>query len=678
MTKYKIFIFLLLSGFIIPSYLFFTQTKPFLHWSYGLNDLIFTNHQKTSPSEMVYVSIDEKSVNTYGRWPWNRNILIEGLRPMSQAKSITLDMVFSDKVTNTPQSHYYDELLAQYFRQYNNTICGFFLRISASEETSSETKTILANSSLEKVFLPPHTLFETHFAEANHEPILSACTLNATFSTSPDEDGLFRRYPIAYIFDNKVYPSLGIQTLRLFYNHDVTIEKNGTFIQTTFDNNISFKANHQGFVYLNYYPLKSYTTLSFVDVAQGKISPSFFHNKIVILGISEAGVTDVRSTPIGLIPGPLLHYTFIANVLDHSLLTYIPWLTYLTFILVTLLIILSHLFFKKLSYRLYFYSATFLMLGIEIFTCYYFYYIFDIFYPLLGLLLSIIINEYSIFKKEEKNTSYIKTAFANYLSPQLLQELLLHPEKLSLGGENKELTIFFSDIRNFTTLSEDLTPERLVSLLNQYFSPMTEIILHHGGMVDKYIGDAIMAFYNAPLTLESHANEACLAALEISSRLKQLNIDLKKNQFPELTIGMGINTACVIVGNMGANHRFNYTVIGDGVNLASRLEGLNKIFGTQIIISESTKNALSLSLLIRPIEEVKVKGKNHSTMIYELLENNDLNINLVESYMKAYNLMLDHEFEKSLPLFYKLSQYDKLSEYFYEKLSKLNNTIEKE
>jgi adenylate cyclase len=220
---------------------------------------------------------------------------------------------------------------------------------------------------------------------------------------------------------------------------------------------------------------------------------------------------------------------------------------------------------------------------------------------------------------EEGEKKKVRSAFSQYIHPGLINQILNRPEALRLGGEEKELTALFADIRGFTTLSERLTPSQLVDLLNEYLSEMTELIFKHWGTLDKYIGDAIMAFWGAPYPQTDHALRACRTGLEMLQALRHLQAAWESRGVPRLEIGVGINTGAMLVGNMGSKRRFNFTVIGDSVNLASRLEGINRQFGTNLIISESTLLQVKDQVVARELDLIRVKGKTQPVKVYELL-----------------------------------------------------------
>ena len=241
---------------------------------------------------------------------------------------------------------------------------------------------------------------------------------------------------------------------------------------------------------------------------------------------------------------------------------------------------------------------------------------------------------------------------------------------MKLGGEKKELTILFSDIRGFTTISESMSPEKLIEILNRYFTPMTQAVLEHGGMLDKYIGDAVMAFFNAPVNVKNHADAACYSALEMIEKLDRLNEVFEKEGILPIRIGIGLNTAEVIVGNIGSDAKKDYTVIGDGVNLASRVEGLTKNYTIQILITEFTVAKLVDDFVYREIEPVKVKGKDEAVLLYELMPKRTKSYEIKKRYEEALVLYKAKELDKALEMFKNIvNEFDDgPSEYMLERI----------
>jgi len=580
MKKSYYLIILFVNIVLIWIYFLYPTTKISLQ----LNDIYYKfNYNHPNPN-IVFVQIGEKSINKFGRWPWDREVLAKQISKIKNAKVILLDMVFSE---TTNKDSYLAEVIAN-----KNIICGFFLRNKATEILDNQRFEILANSSIE---LNNVKLIYAKYAEANVEPILSSCALNGVFSTISDKDNLYRRYIIAYIYKDLIFPTLGIQALRYYYNKDINIKKHTLII-----NNSKIPLDNENALKLNFY--KNYNIVSITDIDKYD-----FTNKIVIIGISEVGISDIRSTPIGQIPGPFLHYTFISNILNKD---YIKEYKFLN-ILFIFLAILSTLFsrkFQKVAKRGIIYISFILTFILTSLFLYKFYNIeIDIFYPLIFFIINLFIIEYQLFKLQEQKEAFIKEAFQSYLSPSLLHQLLKNPDKLKLGGEEKEITILFTDIRGFTTISEKLSPEEIINLINTLFSKLSHIIIDNKGMIDKYIGDAIMALFNAPLDIKNHAHLACKSAIQMQLAINEFNKVRSKKNLPPI--------------NMGSDIKFNYSALGDGVNIASRLKSETKILRVKILISKNTYDKIDKKLF-KCIHkgQVYVKGKTKPMDIYSLEE----------------------------------------------------------
>src|SRR3989338_1102724 len=260
----------------------------------------------------------------------------------------------------------------------------------------------------------------------------------------------------------------------------------------------------------------------------------------------------------------------------------------------------------------------------------------------------------------DKEKNYIKKSFELYLAPQYVKELSEHPEQLKLGGEEREMTVFFSDIRSFSSFSEQLTPQQLVAVLNEYLTPMTDIVLRHKGVVDKYIGDAVMAFWGAPLDDSDHAWHAVQAALDMKQALGFVNQTFHTHGWPDIKIRIRINTGRMVVGNMGSNTRFNYTVMGDAVNLASRLEGLTKYYGAMIIISQGTYLGVKDFFVTRKLDMVAVKGKKEPVEIYEVLDVNERKVEyepLIQATEVALSLYTAQRWDEALEAWDRVKSY---------------------
>ena len=632
------------------------KIEPFESFSLRFNDINFELQKKEINKDIVFVAVDEPSVNEYGRWPWDREILASGIDSLVEADVVLMDMIFSE-----PTSQKKDDSLAQSISGLNSSVCGFFLRHNSTQKMSDEELDVLSDSSLDLLQTQIAEYKKPEFASAPYSeinilPISEACSLSGSFSTVRASDDKLRAYPLAMYFQNVLYPSLAIQGLRLKFNKDLE-RLDDTHLKI--DEHL-IALNDEGLTRLNYYDIQQYDIVSFLDVTTGKISSEYFEGKIVILGITEVGAGDIVSTPIGSIPGPLLHYTFISNLLENHLIVEPRYVTPMLIILMVLLPLILIFLFKKILHR----AIINILVYLLIYT--YIRYLFvndmvyiDLFYPLLSLIISMAVIEAIAFNIQEKSGKFMKETFSSYLSGDLLDQLIANPDSLKLGGEKKELSILFSDIRGFTTLSESMSPEKLIKILNRYFTPMTEAVLDNGGMLDKYIGDAVMAFFNAPVDVKEHADASCLCALAMIEKLDKLNIELESEGILPIRIGIGLNTAEVIVGNIGSDAKKEYTVIGDGVNLASRVEGLTKNYGVQILITEFTVAKLNAKFVYREIEPVQVKGKDEAIVLFELMPNTEDSEHIKSLYDEALQNYKDGEFETADKLFTNLiDKYD--------------------
>ena len=651
------------------------KIEPFESFSLRYNDINFDFQKKEPSKDVVFVAVDEPSVNEYGRWPWDRSTLANGIDKLYEADVVLMDIIFSEKTLSEE-----DDSLAESLSNLNASVCGFFLRAKSTQEITDDELEVLGDSSLDllqsQISQYSNPKFgRAAYAEVNILQVMESCTLNGSFTTLLSADNLMRSYPIAMYFQNILYPSLGIQGLRIKFNKDITrydalhVELNDKLINI----------DENGFVRVNFYKKEQYNIVSFLDVADGKVKPEYFKNKIVILGITEVGAGDVVSTPIGSLPGPLLHYTFISNLLENHLIKEPLYVSTFIMIFMILLPFILVLIFKKSIHRAL--INIFVYLSVYAFVRYLFVsqmiYI-DLFFPLISLILSMIAIETIAFNIQEKSSKFLKKTFSSYLSAELLQELIDNPELLKKEGRRKELSILFSDIRGFTSISESMKAEKLIKILNRYFAPMTTAVLDNKGMLDKYIGDAVMAFFNAPVNVPKHADAACLCALAMIEKLDALNTEFQEEGIAPIKIGIGLNTAEVIVGNIGSDDKKEYTVIGDGVNLASRVEGLTKNYGdgkgigVNILITEFTVAKLHAKFIYREIESVEVKGKTEAVLLYELMPNTDESKSIKEKYDEALQVYKDGDLKLAKELFSSIIDIydDNPSKYF---LNYINN-----
>ena len=618
------------------------KTEPLATLSHKLNDIKYAFNKQKPHEDVVFVSIDEKSVSRFGRWPWDRERLAQKISVFDDAQVVVFDMVFSE-----PTQKQKDLALADAIFDLNDVICGFFLRHDSTKIQDEFLLDLLVDSALHRVFLETAPFLVYDHVEVNILDITQSCMLSGVFSTVSDSDSLFRRYPIAFVFDGELYPSLGIQTLRYILNKDITMEQKGQHYEIVLDQT-EFSIDSEGFVMLNYYDIGSYNIIPFADLLDDNFDTSLIEDKIVVFGVSEAGVTDIRATPLGQIPGPLLHYSFIANYLDGILLQRFMQLELGLVLLFSLIPLFLSKVIRRLDLRIFIYS--FIAIGYIVVNIYLYqklHYWIDLFYPLFGLFVLLIFNSAFLFKMRDKESKFIKSAFGNYLSKAQIDTIMKNPSQLKLGGQTKDVSILFTDIRGFTTLSERVSPEELISILELYFTPMTQIVLNNGGTLDKYIGDAIMAFYNAPVVVKEHPKKAVKTALEMVAELENINKKLTSKNLPTIDFGAGINSGDAVVGNIGSLERFDYSVIGDSVNLASRVEGLCKTYGVHIVITQFTKQRLDDQFLTRELDDVVVKGKSSHVTVYEVMQDLQINRQIKALYEDALKLYRQKEYTQA-------------------------------
>ncbi|WP_457641173.1 CHASE2 domain-containing protein [Persephonella sp.] len=650
MNVFKVFLFLLL--FLIFLLLYFSKPVTVTKFINSLEDIKFSiesllDIHDTPYENIVVVTIDEESINKYGRWPWNRKITAKLIENLKEAKVVGLDIVFSER--SDPES---DEALFQAIGDAGNVISGFFFRDYSTETIPEEIIDYLEDCSLPryKLLSEKAGIHEFSHIESNLPEILENSLSCAFFNIKPDADGIYRHYPTVYLFKGMIFPSLALQLVRFYLNKEIDLEISEKGVRKL---SISNKNINRNYIRINFY--KDIKTVSAKDVLEKKVTSDFFKDKIVIVGITEMGVYDIRPTPIDpLTPGVFLHFMAVSNILNGEFLKS-STIYDIGFTFSVMFLVFLATFIKKLKFRMPIYGMVLLiplLLSSTLLIT------FDIWlvtvYPFVFSFMYIIILEIFQYFKVDVQTKELKKAFSKYVSPEIVDQIVKNPEKLGLGGDEKDITVLFADIRNFTSITEKLTPHQIVTLLNIYFDKMTEIILKNKGLLDKYIGDAIMAVFNAPLSVQDHPDKACETAILMTEELKNINRILSKKGLPPIRIGIGINTGNAVIGNLGSSFRFEYTAIGDTVNLASRLESLNRIYGTSIIVSHYTVEKVKKRFLFRKIDKVKVKGKEEAVIIYELMEESLENKTIKDLYEKALELYFNAKFEQAEEIFSKL------------------------
>ena len=620
---------------------------------------------------IVIVAIDQKSQDLLGRWPFPRSYFAEAVDVLreAQARVITFDVNFPQPDQNSAlqalrqvrrqyeatqggavQSGGFgaslkkleaeadnDKKFAEALSRFENVVLGYFFlprkEVEAQNQALlSEFLNYLSFQAYPQIVNPQYaTKFEGP-KYAGLSPNLPTFAMYAKnfgyYNVLPDADGVVRREPVIVEFQGSFYPALDIASALAFTNRpleEVRVFFNPNGLERIDFGPLSIPTDPQGFVQIDFHgPAGTFPTYSLADVVQRKLPPGAFRDRLVLIGPTATGIADMVVTPFQTeaFPGVEVHANFIDNLLDGHFIRrgLRENLIDIGFILLFSLgagILLSVLPSVRATAILVLFLGLFLWLAYHLFTTQRIW--IAAFLPTATLTCNYAgIISYRFFF-EERERKKVRSAFQQYVSPGVINQLLQQPQLLRLGGEEKELTAMFCDIRGFTTISEGLSPAALVDLLNEYLSEMTEVIFHQWGTLDKYIGDATMAFWGAPYPQPDHAERACLAGLEMLQALSKLQSRWEALGRPRMDVGIGINTGPMLVGNMGSSRRFNFTIMGDNVNLASRLEQLNKTFGTRLIVSETTHQAARYRVVARELDLIRVKGKTKPVKIYELL-----------------------------------------------------------
>jgi adenylate cyclase len=703
-TTYLTFLIALI--FLIgPSFLEMIELKTL--------DLRFKSRGAMKGNDTIALAvIDEKSLDEEGRWPWPRSKMARLINYLSDdgAKVIGFDVGFLEpdensniyfiqklkskigdlKLKNKELDRFLDEsknladndliLAAAIKRSKAKVVLGYFFHMSQEgigykiEREAIDKKIAQISASRYPItqFSQEDTdidlfLRKAYAPEVNLPIFNQATDSYGYFNMFPDSDGVVRWIPLIIKCGQEIFPPLSIQTIWNYFDRPPLIAEVAAYgMQGIRMGEIEIPTNEKGQMMINYLgPPKTFTHYPITDIINNKIAKGTFKDKIILVGATATGIYDMRNTPFSAVyPGMEIHATVIDNILRQNFLIRPEWITIFDLLTIILIGIFTGFVIPRLS------AAKGILFAIGLFIIYIFlsrilfvtYGLWlNITYPLVAL--AILYTSLTIYKymTEERERKKIKRAFSYYVSPAVADEMSKHPEKLKLGGDRKELSVLFSDIRGFTTIAEGLTPEDLVHLLNEYLTVMTDIVFKYDGTLDKYMGDAIMAIYGAPLDLPDHPIKACHSALEMMEELKRLNQKWIDEGKPPMDIGIGINTSPMMVGNMGSEQRFDFTVMGDSVNLGSRLEGANKSYKTNIIISEFTFERVKDEFACMELDSVRVKGKTEPVKIYNLLGDKDLpetQERIVNEFNQGLALYKKRKWDKAIHIFENITAMD--------------------
>jgi adenylate cyclase len=622
--------------------------------------------------DIVIFLIDQYSLDFFEDqqgvpWPWPRQIysaVMDYLRA-GGAKAVFFDLFFSESSRAGVED---DQDMAAAMERSGNV----FLALSLSQKKEESWKAAPA-SALERF-----SLAETDLPEASYPSALSASLpiddlIGAARGAGnvlfvPDKDGIFRRLPLAESYEGLLVPSISV-ALAKFAAEGQKLPR--------------VPADSSGQMIIRYHgPSGTYKSVSiasiinsWAQIEEGKepqVPPSEFSGKIVLIGGSAPGILDNRPTPMsGVTPGVEIHATVLDNLLRRDFVRVPAFAVFLAFLLfVSFLTAIGASVLPKIWHHVVFFVVCLALPCAAVWLAfrsgYWLGFVVPEFAVVAGFIGASLLN-YSV---EGKQRRFIKSVFRHYLSPDVIDRVIQNPALLRLGGEKREITSFFSDVAGFTAISEALAPEELVNLLNEYLQEMTDIILSSGGTLDKYEGDAMIAFWNAPLDQPDHALRACRAALGCQKRLGELQPHFQDKYRKGVTIRIGLNSGAAVVGNMGSSRRFDYTAMGDTINLAARLEGACKQYKVPILVGEETYRRVQDDIGAREVDIVRVVGKTKPVAIYEIVGekagSSAAEIGRLKAYNEAREAYKRRDWERAEVLFGKIEG-DALSALYWER-----------
>lgn len=640
-------------------------------------------------SNLILIRIDDRSLKEYGRfsqWPREYHSRLAVQLADWGATAIFFDIVFFQEDVDPGV----DRRISEGFSDAGIVYSAMSLVDSASYvfmSTVDEMEVIDNNPRsvipVERVQgadrLPDLSAGRRKLLEGPIPRITRASMGLGLVNAFPDEDGVVRRQALLSRNGDYLMPTV---SLRLFLdlvgiNFDEIEVVPGEALRV---GGIDFPIDSQGRYLMHWYPTGAppYMEISYYDVLESRVPGEFFTGKVVVVGPTAAALGDIKPTPADpALAGVKIHMTLLSNMaLAHSVTPMGETLGILLTVFLGAVVAFFAFRFRVTIGALL--TATLFIIWVvaSIWTMVKWSYWMELFRPAFGLIVGYTSAMVYRYMTEEKQKRVIKGAFQQYVSPAVVDEMLDDPDKLQLGGERRDLTILFADIQGFTSFSEKLEPEELTNFLNKFLTVMTNRIFEFQGTVDKYIGDAIMAIFGAPLAFDDHAAKALDSALGMHAELENVRAEWGDFLPEKFDLKLGLNTGPVVVGNMGSDVRFDYTVLGDNVNLAARLEALTRQYGVSLLISESTREAVGGDFLVRELDGVRVKGKNKPVVIFEVLArkgsalDTEENQRLAKQFSEALRLYRMQKWDEALELFTTLRD-DPASQVFTERCSQL-------
>ena len=602
---------------------------------------------------VTIVDIDEKSLAKLGQWPWSRTRIADLITSLTKlgAVVIAFDIVFAEPDRLNP------DVAADTIRNLDEETRAKLRALPSNDQILADamrrSRVVLGESGLPYVLSEyDNTLPLTGLAMLGEEPqpfllnfpgllrnvhvLEKAAAGRGLFTIKTERDGIVRRVPMMMQAQGATMPSLSFEVLRVATGTDtIFIKSEKAGIKSIAVKGFEVPTDRNGQLWVHFARHDPSIYVSAVDVLEGRVAPEMIARKLVLIGTSAVGLLDVKTTPIDpVMPGVEIHAQVLESALTRAVLSQPIYAIVAEFCAAIVLGILV-IAFAPLFGPVTLVAVGALFASLLVGTSWYFYtqhrLLIDFTYPLLSTTSIYLTLIFTSFVREQAQRRQIRSAFGQYLSPALIEQLAQSPEKLVLGGEEREMTIMFSDVRGFTTISESFKsdPQGLTALMNRFLTPLTNAILARKGTIDKYMGDAIMAFWNAPLDDKEHQLHACEAALDMLQRIDVLNKQREQEAqeggppYIPLNVGVGLNTGVCVVGNMGSDLRFDYSVLGDSVNLASRLEGQSKEYGFPIIVGSKTALAVKDKFAILELDFIMVKGKKEPEVIYAIAGRED-------------------------------------------------------
>ena len=644
------------------------------------NDLrlfAFDTLQQMSPRKpladdpVVIIDIDDESLNNLGQWPWSRDLLSILVTNTEQALATSFDIVFAerDRTGSDVLTEQYstnselvkelkkikpnDKVFAESMKSHSTVVLGTAPNNKLTTEQVKPKFGLIIQGDSPKEFLPNYTGMQ------NNLPSLVDSAAGVGSMSIGGDSGIVRSLPTFEVVNGQIVPSLMLETLRVAIGASTYQIKSSNasgelaFGESTGINNIKLgnviiPTNSDGYLWLHSTYKENLNIIPAIKVLNNTFDEDFFSGKIVLIGTSASGLLDIRNTSLEQdIPGVTIIAQGIQQIINGDFLVRPDWMEgaeFLFGLVFSILICLIIQYFGPIGGLITFLVANLSSLYGSFYGFNQLDYLIDPISPLIICLTSYLIITFFNFLFTELERSKVRTAFSQYLAPEMVSRLAESSESLKLGGEKKTMTFLFSDIRGFTAISESYksNPEKLTELINNLLTVLSNEILKNEGTIDKYMGDCIMAFWNAPTDQENHSDLALKASFDMEKALEDFNVDFQKEKGMELKIGIGVNTGECIVGNMGSEKRFDYTVLGDPVNLASRLEGQSGAYGFQRILGQETVNALKSESTLFELDLIQVKGKTEPVKIFTSFNNFSLTDEKLAEFQKDHKEFLEN------------------------------------